>query len=92
MPDSINEFSYDDKPDLEWVKSYTRGDGVMVDGYYRTESNESIADNLNTDIDGDGILGYFDADEDGDGILESADIDRDGIADLIQDFLEDIFN
>ncbi|UAJ73819.1 hypothetical protein IQE94_05995 [Synechocystis sp. PCC 7339] len=86
MPDSINEFNYNGKPDLKWIESYTRNDKTVVDGHYRTEENETIADNLNTDIDGDGIFGYFDADADGDGIV---DISQDFFENI--DFLEDTF-
>jgi len=37
--------------------------------------------NLGTDVDRDGIAGFFDADMDGDGIAESIDLDGDGIVD-----------
>ncbi len=87
---NINENVYGGKPDLQWVEDYVRDDGTVVDGYYRTEANETIADNLDADVDGDGIFGYFDSDADGDEILEVTDVDGDGIADTFQDFLTSI--
>jgi hypothetical protein len=79
----IDEALYDGKPPLGWVDSYVRGDGGFVDGHFRTAPNESIADNLGVDSDGDGIPGFFDADADGDGIVEGLDLDNDGITDMI---------
>ena len=70
--------------------SFIKGDGTFVDGHFRTEANETIADNLGTDVDEDGIAGFFDADMDGDGIAESIDLDGDGITDAFEglaDFL-----
>ncbi|QCS50611.1 hypothetical protein FEK30_14915 [Picosynechococcus sp. PCC 11901] len=86
----INENFYIGKPDVQWIESYVRGDGTVVDGYLRTEANGTVADNLGTDVDGDGILGFFDADADGDGILEAVDTNGDGIADTFQDLLADL--
>ena len=81
----IDESFYQEKPGLDWIQGFTRADGTYVEGHWRTEANETIADNLNTDVDGDGIPGWLDADADGDGILESVDLDGDGIADAILD-------
>ena len=90
MSSWINETLYPGKPDLKWIDSFIKGDGTFVDGHFRTEANETIADNLGTDVDEDGIAGFFDADMDGDGIAESIDLDGDGITDAFEglaDFL-----
>ena len=79
----IDEIFYEGKPSLDWIQGFTRADGTFVEGHWRTEANETITDNLNTDVDKDGIPGWFDADADGDDILESVDLDGDGIADAI---------
>ena len=79
----IDEIFYQGKPDLEWIQGYTKSDGTFTEGHWRTKANETIADNLNTDVDRDGIPGWFDSDADGDEILESVDIDGHGIADAI---------
>ena len=76
------------KPGLDWVSGYYRQDGTYVAGHWRTEANETIADNLSTDVDKDGIAGFFDADADGDGILESVDLDNDGMADAVESLLD----
>lgn len=83
MSNWIDEALYNNKPPVGWVDAYVRGDGGFVDGHFRTAPNESIADNLGADVDGDGISGFFDADADGDGIMEALDLDGDGIADMI---------
>ena len=72
------------KPGLKWIEGYLRGDGVFVDGHWRTEGNETINDNLSSDVDNDGVVGFFDADDDGDGIFEAPDLNGDGIADIFQ--------
>lgn len=54
-----------EKPDLQYIDGYTRSDGTYVNGHWRTEANHTIADNLGTDVDGDGIPGYFDATPEG---------------------------
>ncbi|ACA99687.1 MULTISPECIES: hypothetical protein [Cyanophyceae] len=92
MTDFINEPIYEGKPDLQWIESYVRGNGTVVDGHWRTDPNGTIADNLDTDVDGDGIPGFFDADADGDGWLEAVDTDGDGVADVFQDFLASLGN
>ena len=72
------------KPSLDWINGYTKANGTEVKDHFRTEANETIADNLGTDIDKDGIAGYFDADADGDGIAEAIDQNGDGIADALR--------
>ncbi|WP_030007454.1 hypothetical protein [Picosynechococcus sp. NKBG042902] len=72
MTDSIHEPTYDGKPGSHRVSGYTRHDGTQVDGYYRSNPNETTADNFNTDVDGDGIPGFFDPDADGDNIPDIA--------------------
>ncbi|WP_413678966.1 hypothetical protein [Prochlorococcus sp. MIT 0916] len=84
MSSWINETFYSGKPDLKWIDFYIKGDGTFVAGHFRTEANETIADNLNTDVDKDGIPGFFDADADDDGIYESIDLDGDGMADGLE--------
>ena len=79
------------KPNLKWIESYTKADGTVVDGHWRTEENKTINDNLGTDIDNDGIPGFFDADENGDGILEAVDNNSNGIADQLEEIFEDLF-
>ena len=76
------------KPKLEWIEPYTKADGTEVKGHYRTEANETIADNLGTDVDKDGIAGFFDADANGDGIDEVLDLDNDGIADGLEGLMD----
>ncbi len=76
------------KPELEWINSYVKADGTVVQGHWRTEANETTADNLGTDIDNDGIPGFFDADADGDGINEALDLNGDGIADGLEGLLD----
>ena len=83
MSNWIDEALYGGKPPVGWVDSYVRGDGDFVDGHFRTEPNESIADNLGVDVDGDGVPGFFDADAEGDGIAEVLDLDEDGMVDLV---------
>ena len=61
------------KPGLEWIGGYTKQDGTYVAGHWRTEANETIADNLSTDIDNDGIAGFFDADANGDGVADAVE-------------------
>ena len=93
MTSWIDEALYEGKPPVNWIASYVKGDGTFVDGYFRTDANQTLSDNLGTDIDGDGIAGFFDADADGDGIAEGLDLDRDGIVDIIDingDGIEDI--
>lgn len=77
------------KPSLKWIDGYFRTNGGEVQAHWRTEGNSTIDDNLGTDVDGDGIPGFFDADENGDGLFESVDLDGDGIADMFQS-LEDM--
>ena len=72
------------KPGIKWIERYLRDDGVVVEGHWRTEENKTINDNLSTDVDKDGITGFFDADENGDGIFEAHDLNGDGIADIFQ--------
>jgi hypothetical protein len=73
-----------DKPPLDWIDGYTRSNGESVDGHLRSEADASTANNLGTDIDQDGIPGFFDSDENGDGLLESIDLDGDGFADDLE--------
>ncbi len=80
----IDETLYSGKPGLKWIDSYVREDGKLVDGHFRTEANETVADNLSFVVDNDGINGYFDADADGDGVFESLDLDQDGISDSLE--------
>jgi hypothetical protein len=75
------------KPSLDWIDQYTRSDGEIVKGHLRTEADASIANNLGTDVDQDGIPGFFDSDETGDGLLESLDLDGNGVADGIEDLI-----
>ena len=79
----IDETIYAGKPSIKKIDPYTRKDGTSVEEHFRTEANETIADNLGTDVDNDGIPGYFDADADGDGIYEEIDLDRNSISDQI---------
>ncbi len=79
----INEILYNGKPDLDWINSYIKEDGTVVEGHWRTSANETSSDNLSSDNDEDGIPGWLDSDADGDGILEAIDNDGDGIADAI---------
>ena len=74
MANWINEVNYSGKPSISWINPYSRGDGDFVKGHFRTETNETIADNLSTDVDRDGINGYMDFDADGDGIPESINL------------------
>lgn len=83
MTSWIDEALYEGKPSVNWIDSYIKGDGTFVDGHFRTDANQTLSDNLGTDIDGDGIAGFFDADADGDGIAEGLDLDGDGIVDII---------
>jgi len=84
----IDEATYTGKPSTKWIDSYIKADGTIVEGHLRTEANETIADNLNTDVDNDGIAGYYDADADGDGVYEEIDLDANGAIDKI-DFNND---
>ena len=70
MSNWINEVNYSGKPNITWIEPYLRKDSSFVRGHFRTSQNETIADNLNTDVDNDGIPGYWDIDADGDGIFE----------------------
>ena len=90
--DRINEIFYGVKPVLNWVDAYFRHNGEFVSGHIRTIPNTTINDNLITDVDEDGIDGFFDVDADGNGITDSLgcgvdviideiDIDGDGIID-----------
>lgn len=54
-----------EKPNLQHIDSYTRSDGTFVRSHLRTESNHTIADNLGTDVDLDGIPGYYDTTPEG---------------------------
>lgn len=95
MSDLIDEMTYPGKPGLEWIDSYQRADGTVVDGHLRADANSTIADNLGTDIDGDGIPGYLDSDADGDHYGESLDLNHDGVADMIDvdgDGVADLFS
>ena len=83
MSSWIDEALYEGKPPVGWVDAYVRGDGNFVDGHFRTNPNETLADNLSSDVDADGIPGFLDADADGDGIAETIDLDGDGIVDII---------
>ena len=65
MMNWIDEVVYEGKPKASWIDSYVRGDGAVVEGHFRTEANETTADNLGTDVDNDGVPGFFDADADG---------------------------
>lgn len=86
------------KPVLDWVSAYSRSDGSFVDGHWRTRADGDSSNNLNTDVDNDGIAGYFDADANGDGVFEAIDANSDGIADAIDidgdgilDWLDEMF-
>ena len=57
--------------------------GDFVRGHFRTKPNETYADNLSSDVDKDGINGFWDSDADGDGVFESIDINNDGISDYL---------
>ena len=83
MTNWINEALNEGKPPVSWIDSYIRGDGTFVDGHFRTDANQTLSDNLGTDVDGDGIPGFFDADADGDGIAEAIDLDGDGLVDIV---------
>ena len=83
MMNWIDESIYEGKPKASWIDSYVKGDGTVVDGHFRTEANETTADNLGTDVDNDGIPGFFDSDADGDGVSDVPDINADGIADSL---------
>ena len=83
MMNWIDEVVYEGKPKARWIDSYVRGDGAVVEGHFRTEANETTADNLGTDVDNDGVLGFFDADADGDGVVDVPDVNADGIADSL---------
>ena len=83
MTNWIDEALNDGNPKVNWIDSFVRGDGAFVDGHFRTDANQTPSDNIGTDIDGDGIPGFFDADANGNGILESFDLDSDGIVDII---------
>ena len=85
----VNKHQASEKPKLDWIEAYSRDDGTIVEGHFRTEANEATMDNLGTDVDQDGISGFFDADADGDGIAEALDFDGDGIADSLE-WLEEI--
>ena len=85
----VNKHQASEKPKLDWIEAYSREDGTIVEGHFRTEANETTMDNLGTDVDQDGISGFFDADADGDGIAEALDFDGDGIADSLE-WLEEI--
>ncbi len=80
----INNNHRVNKPNLDWIDAYTKADGTEVAGHFRTEANETVIDNLGTDVDQDGIVGFFDADMDGDGITESIDLNGDGITDALE--------
>ena len=60
-----------------------RGDGAVVEGYFRAEANETTVDNLGTDVDNDGVPGFFDAYADGDGVVDVPDVNADGIAESL---------
>lgn len=85
--DWIDEYTCNEKPNLTWIDHYTKNDGTLVDGHFRTEPNETVADNLGTDLDRDGIPGWVDSDADGDGILDACDLDIIGIADFLSSIL-----
>ena len=74
MVNWINEVNYSGKPKIAWIEPYLKNDGNFVRGHFRTSPNETIADNLNTDVDNDGIAGFWDIDADGDGIPESINL------------------
>jgi hypothetical protein len=70
MTNWIHEALYPGKPNLNWIDAYMRDDGTLVNGHYRSDANGIKADNLSSDVDNDGIAGFFDADADGDGIVD----------------------
>jgi len=76
------DLSLSGKPGVSWVDSYVRTNGGEVSGHFRTHPSETVADNLSTDVDGDGIPGFFDADANGDGFPEALDLNGDGVMDL----------
>ena len=82
MKNWINEANYSGKPNITWIEPYLKNDGNFVKGHFRTSPNETIADNLNTDVDNDGIAGFWDIDADGDGIIEL----NDGIFEVLDGF------
>ena len=94
MGDWINEVHYSGKPSISWINPYVKADGDFVRGYFRTSPNETYADNLSSDVDKDGINGFWDSDADGDGVFESIDINNDGISDYLsidgENFMEDL--
>ena len=71
------------KPGVSWVDGYIRTNAGEVSGHLRTHPNETTADNLGTDVDADGIPGFFDADANGDGLAEYLDHDGDGVVDTL---------
>ena len=83
MNNWINESTYSGKPFMKWIEPYQKENGSFVRGHFRTNPNETSADNLSQDVDNDGINGFFDSDADGDGIFESIDINNDGISDFL---------
>lgn len=83
MGDWINEVHYSGKPSISWINPYVKADGDFVRGHFRTKPNETYADNLSSDVDKDGINGFWDSDADGDGVFESIDINNDGISDYL---------
>ena len=86
--DWAEDIEYSGKPKLQWIEPFTKADGTEVKGHYQTEANETIADNLGTDLDKDGIAGFFDSDANWDGIDEVLDIDNDGIADGLEGLMD----
>lgn len=72
------------KPDITWVNKYIRTNDGEVVGHFRANPNGTTSDNLTSDIDGDGVQGYFEADVDGDGSYEALDVDGDSIADALE--------
>ncbi|ANV86998.1 hypothetical protein [Picosynechococcus sp. PCC 7117] len=77
MSNSIDENSYAGKPGFNWIAGYQKANGQQVAGHWRTNPNETEADNLGTDVDHDGISGAYDMDADGDGILDSTPLNSD---------------